>query len=638
MFFERTTPRAQLGPYELLRLLATGGMAEVYEARRGGPHGFARRVALKRMLPQLLAEPRAVAMFCDEARVHAGLYHPNLVQVLDFGEHEGEPFLVMELVEGPTLAELLSAVARRRRTVELGVVLTVGQQVLRALDHVHHARDDAGRPLGLVHRDVTPGNVLIGKAGEVKLGDFGIIRGDALAARTEPGELKGKLGYVSPEQAVGAPVDPRSDLFSLGVTLAELLLGRALFSGRSELEVLERLHAADLGVLRTHGAHIPPDVHAVLAQALARRPADRFESAWEFGVALGRCIERHPAGVGAVALAEWLRDLGIAKVESGISVAPPARALAAVGPAFRLRRPGGRMDGPYRLAELLGRFATGRVPLDAEVAKDDGPFVALAELGELARFTASPAYRALDEVTGAASERWRVEGLNLPWVLFALARRRRTGVLLASNGHDRKRLYFVDGGLEYTVSSEPTELLGISLVTSGLVERGVMERAIERTGRGGRRLGEALVADGALRPSALLAALAAQRRTRLAHLCQWRSGELAFIDGVSSREAPATAAYGALPLLRQIVLEAHSPERRAELLAPWRWARLRRSAGAAHIVESLQPTAELAAALARADGRSLDELADGEPGASAADAELAARAVFLGLCSGALEV
>ncbi|HEY2365484.1 MAG TPA: serine/threonine-protein kinase, partial [Polyangiaceae bacterium] len=202
--------------------LATGGMAEVYLARRAGPHGFAKQVAVKRILPQLASDPDFVAMFVDEARVTGRLQHPNIVSVFDFGEEGGELFMAMEFVDGTTGARLIRAAAARSEDIPLEVSLHVALSVLRGLEYAHTALDENGKPLHLVHRDVSPGNVLIDRSGAVKLTDFGIARAAEFERRTDVGQLKGKLGYMSPEQVVGRELDARSDLFTLGIVLAEM--------------------------------------------------------------------------------------------------------------------------------------------------------------------------------------------------------------------------------------------------------------------------------------------------------------------------------------------------------------------------------------------------------------------------------
>lgn len=312
----------QVGDYVLEEPLGTGGMAEVFVARRHGPHGFSKRVALKRVLPQLAGDPRLVAMLCDEARVQAALGHPNLVQVFDFGEDRGQPFIVMELVEGLSAAQLIARVAARKRTVDLGPALTIARDVLEGLCYLHTATDERGRSLGIVHRDVAPGNILIGKLGQVKLGDFGIVRSTMIDSRTVPGKLKGKVGYVSPEQALGLPLDGRSDLFSAGVVLAELLICKPLFVGRSEMEVLQSLQRGDLGMLDTHGRHVPADLRKILGRALERRPEHRYPTARELAEDIERAARNHGEPLGGHILADWLVDLGLVAVSSNVRQRP----------------------------------------------------------------------------------------------------------------------------------------------------------------------------------------------------------------------------------------------------------------------------------------------------------------------------
>src|SRR5450755_3328143 len=252
-----------LGPYELVERVATGGMAEVYLARRAGPHGFQKVVAVKRILPQLAKDTDFVAMFVDEARVCARLSHPNIVQVFDFGEEGGELYMAMEYVDGTTGARLIRAAAAKGEELPLDVCLHLALSVLRGLEYAHSARDEDGKPLSLVHRDVSPGNVLIDRSGAVKLTDFGIARAAVIERRTDAGQLKGKLGYMSPEQVVGRELDARSDLFTLGIVLAEMITLRPLFSGGRELDVLLRIRDADVGAI-DRNPNIADDVKAVL--------------------------------------------------------------------------------------------------------------------------------------------------------------------------------------------------------------------------------------------------------------------------------------------------------------------------------------------------------------------------------------
>ncbi len=306
-----------LGPYELGERLGLGGMAEVFVAFRGGPHGFAKKVALKRILPELAQDSRFVAMFCDEARISAPLCHPNIVQVIDFGESQGELFMAMEFVEGVSLAKLLRYVSGRRERFPLGAALFIAHEVLSGLAFAHDACDENGNPLSIVHRDVSPGNVLIGRAGDVKLADFGIVRSAYVDRRTYPGELKGKVGYMSPEQVMGVEVDPRSDLFTVGIVLSEMLIARPLFSGQNEFDILTKIYEADLSALDKYGADLPPPLRDVLRQALAKAPADRFSSAQEFADALRRLAQASQLSLDDSELVPWLSALGVMPSRSG---------------------------------------------------------------------------------------------------------------------------------------------------------------------------------------------------------------------------------------------------------------------------------------------------------------------------------
>jgi serine/threonine-protein kinase len=321
----------RLGEYELVRRIATGGMAEVYEARRPGPRGFAKRVALKRILPQLARDDRLLRMFCAEARVHAALQHPNLVSVLDFGEADGELYLVLEYVDGVSLAEVLRAAAVREATIELGPALHVAREVATGLAYAHDYRDEGDVPLGVVHRDVAPNNILLGRAGEVKLADFGIVHSAWSEVRTAPGELRGKIGYMSPEQSAGGAVEARSDLFSLGVVLAEMLLGVPLIPGKTDLEGLKNLHSRNWESLSELRAKAPSAVVDLLVRLLAKSPSDRPATAAIVARELDKLASGHGARLSTHQFATWLAGLGVVRSENNArgAIAPEKQPAAA---------------------------------------------------------------------------------------------------------------------------------------------------------------------------------------------------------------------------------------------------------------------------------------------------------------------
>jgi len=332
-------PERRFGHYTLLERIAAGGMAEVWKARMRGVEGFQKTVAIKKILPHMTHDPDFVGMFIDEAKLAAQLNHPNIIHIYDLGKLGGDFYIAMEYVDGRNLRALLDQARARGETVPLGLALLIGARLASALDYAHRKRDFDGAELELVHRDVSPQNVLLSTDGDIKLCDFGISKAVAKVSQTQSGALKGKLQYMSPEQAWGRPVDSRSDVFSLGALLFEMLSGERLFTGDSEISVLEAVRECSVRSPREVRPEIPEEVEAVVLQALAAEPADRFQTAGELQQELERALHRlHPAPTPAD-LAAYLRRLDAAGAAAGDRVgraagadrAVPAEARAATG-------------------------------------------------------------------------------------------------------------------------------------------------------------------------------------------------------------------------------------------------------------------------------------------------------------------
>ncbi|MDP1826769.1 MAG: protein kinase [Archangium sp.] len=276
-----------IGQYRLTSRVATGGMAEVYVGRQISADGqFGPMVAVKRLLPHLVKDSAIVRMFLNEARITAQIHHPNVVTIFELGQVEGEPFIAMELLEGRTWAELRQRAAENGKRMPAGVALRVLCDACRGLDAAHRAVDEEGKPLALVHRDFTPDNIHVGVRGEVKVIDFGIARTTAWGAGTEPGTLKGKFFYMSPEMITAKPVDHRADIFAAGVMLYEQLCGRRPFTGNSIDEVVIRIAREDPALPSTHDPAVPKALEAICLRAIAKEPRNRFQSLAEFVDAL----------------------------------------------------------------------------------------------------------------------------------------------------------------------------------------------------------------------------------------------------------------------------------------------------------------------------------------------------------------
>src|SRR5262249_1366235 len=274
-------PGERFGQYTRQEKIAVGGMAEVWKARMRGVEGFQKTVAIKKILPHLGDNAGFVSMFIDEAKLAAQLSHPNIIHIYDLGKIGRDFYIAMEYVEGKDLRSILNAARRRGMPLPLGLALLIAPRLASALDYAHRKRDFDNRELGLVHRDVSPQNVLITFDGDIKLCDFGIAKAVSKANQTQMGALKGKLQYMSPKQAWGKPVDARSDLFSLGAIRCEMLTGERLFPGDSEMSILEAVRDSRTRTARSVLPSLPAEVDQIVNRALARDPADRFPSASE---------------------------------------------------------------------------------------------------------------------------------------------------------------------------------------------------------------------------------------------------------------------------------------------------------------------------------------------------------------------
>src|SRR5450432_4364443 len=249
---------AAFGRYTLLERLALGGMAEVFHAKISSSHGFEKILVIKRILPHLAAEANFVSMFIDEAKLTAQLTHPKIVQILDFGDVDGQYFTALEYIEGFDALGLLRTAAQKRTQLPRNLAIFIINEVLEALDYAHNARDMESRPMQIVHRDISPSNIFISKRGDVKLGDFGIAHAQRRESKTQAGTLKGKYGYMSPEQVTGGALDGRSDLFAIGIVLAEMLMGRRLYTATADLDVLLMVRDARTDRLDKFSVDLPP--------------------------------------------------------------------------------------------------------------------------------------------------------------------------------------------------------------------------------------------------------------------------------------------------------------------------------------------------------------------------------------------
>ncbi|HEY1099184.1 MAG TPA: serine/threonine-protein kinase, partial [Myxococcota bacterium] len=309
---------APFGKYLLTELIAVGGMAEVYRAKIFGASGFEKEMVVKRILPRYAQNPSFVQMLIDEAKIAVSLSHGNIVPIYELGELEGSYYIAMEFVEGRTILDVLKDAHGKRQPIGWTHCFGIAAEVCDGLAYAHTRTDGAGRPLGLVHRDINPRNIVITGGGEVKILDFGIARASTKRHQTASGVIKGTPGYMSPEQMYGQAIDQRSDLFCVGIMLFELITLRRLFPVWDVAEMRLVYEAGPVPVPSTLMPGLPPAVDEVIMKALAPRLDDRYASAADFEMALRTAIARSGSAVTASSLARTLKD-----IEQGTSTTKP---------------------------------------------------------------------------------------------------------------------------------------------------------------------------------------------------------------------------------------------------------------------------------------------------------------------------
>lgn len=297
-----------LGRYTLIEQLAVGGMAEIWLAHMAGLEGFEKLLVIKKILPHLLQRPSFLQMFLNEARLAAQLNHPNIVQIYDLGKVDEIYFIAMEYIFGRDLSEIGYKTKKAQKPIPIEFATKIISQVCEGLYAAHNKNDTFGQPLNIVHRDVSPHNVLVSFSGNVKILDFGIAKAANQYDQTQQGILKGKVSYMSPEQILGDPIDARSDLFSLGAVFYELVTGYRLFTGDNDIAILRSITEDDVEPPSTFNKEIPPDLEAIILGMLEKNPDDRYPNAWELQQDLNLLLKRLGSPTN-IHMAQYLRQL-----------------------------------------------------------------------------------------------------------------------------------------------------------------------------------------------------------------------------------------------------------------------------------------------------------------------------------------
>jgi serine/threonine-protein kinase len=547
------------GPFLLERRIAVGGSAEVFLARPKIGVVPAARLVVKRLLPTS-REGSEFDVLEREAELHQAVRHPNVVKVFGAGMVGDEPYLAMEYVEGVDLYRLLRRAEADSRRMPPALAVYVARRVADALIAVHDARDKNGAALSIVHRDVTPSNIYLSVEGAVKLGDFGIARVQLTKQVKPTAGLKGKFGYLSPEQVAGEAFDHRADLFALTVLLGEMLIGERIFPGSGQLAVLLAIRDVNIEPLRRKAHELPQGLYEVCVKGLARDPASRFASAAELSAALGP-FEQPSETELVKTLSEWVRwardsSQLAARIEGQIrDSVERMRAVRKLTPApmielggedpapassslSRVRCADGRVFDGVNFPRLIEMIATGDLLVDDEVSVMGAGFRKIGDIEALARHLLPSTSATTGRLFEPGAPDYQVELRDTPMldVLARLRQKAETGALFVERrdqtaAPQRKEIYLAGGRLLHVASSDRAELLGEYLVRRGALERADLERALGMLERYGGRLGDTLVGLGIVDAVDVFRAIRDQGRDRVAALCGWPRGRVAFYRG-----------------------------------------------------------------------------------------------------------
>ncbi len=578
---DRSFQPVGLGKYLLLEKIGSGGMAEIYRAKTFAGHGFEREYAVKKILPHLVDDREFLDMFIDEARLAAQLHHPNIVQVFDLGEIGRQFYITMECVHGKDLLEVLARCDALQVRLPLKLALYIAMSKLRGLDYAHRARGRRGEILKIIHRDVSPCNILLSYTGDVKIGDFGVAKATTQRARTEVGMLKGKVGYMSPEQINGEEIDHRSDIFAAGVILFEMLTMRRLFMGQNDLDVMLKIRDGELDEDLEDLRFLPADLRGIVTRALAHSRQVRYQSAGAFHRDLLDFVFRSDLRVSEDDLGRFLRRVFAREFQEETDHRYADPDDPAVFPnlespqvaRYRFREPNGQIVGPMSLETLLSILKHRKDETGSAVSRDQGPWVSMFDIPEVAALLedlrqpndrvggmASSHHLGLSKGDGGVSERRRARRSNsaeflggdhgveeeedfyegdlvrvpFPMLLYDLWEQKDHGLLTVSDRAVQKDVYLDDGAPGYVASNKSDELLGNFLCEGGVISPSQLQVALERLSEFGGRLGDVLVRECMLPSVELFHYLSLQARQKLLDVFTWDRGSFSWHPGQKS--------------------------------------------------------------------------------------------------------
>jgi serine/threonine protein kinase len=547
----------KFGKYTLVEKIGAGGMAEIWRASLSGADGFEKQVVIKQILPQYARSRSFITMFVQEAKVASHIQHPNVVQIYELGQESGQYFIAMEYVPGHDLLAILERASHLRRHIPIELCLFIAGEVCKGLEEAHHATDAKGQLLNIIHRDVSPANILVSRDGDVKLTDFGVARA-SVEGKTigVTGQLQGKLGYMSPEQVASQTTDFRSDLFSLGIVLFECITHQRLFIGTNDIATLAKVRNADIDSSLSAHPNLPAPVVSILRKALAKTPKDRYRSAQAMEEEIGQYLFDNRLRVTRRALGSFVSELfetpvdiiELAPLEIGSDVVldtdsdndstwsisertVPSSPSAGAGlekSTFRFRSSMGQEFGPVTYPNLLNLLRSHSVSPDEMISINDKDWRPLGEVSSLSHLV-NDVYELESEREPTQQGVFGIE--SVARILSELAVRNATGRLQVKSEDRRKEVFFRRGYVVSVLSNLKNELFGSLLRERAIVSEDVLLNAMKQARDHGWPLGHALVQMGHIQQLELFQLLDEQFQDKVHQLFEWQDAAFAFFEG-----------------------------------------------------------------------------------------------------------
>lgn len=560
------------GKYLLIEKIGAGGMAEIFKAKTFGVSGFEKVVVIKRILPKFSSDNEFKTMFVNEAKLTAGLQHNNIVQIYELGEIDQQYFIAMEYIEGRDLLHLLRKSSKQRQYIPLNVIIFVLKEIFTGLGYAHTATDHAHQPLNIIHRDISPSNILISYNGVVKISDFGIAKSESRAGgeQTQEGHFKGKLGYMSPEQILGGDLDSRADLFAGGIIAYELLTLARLFQGKSDVEILKKITGSQRIDIQKANPTLPRDLVDVINKILEKNPDERYQGADDIVEALDevsytnnlRITRRRFSEYLNVTFAEEIEESRknqqnkssymfakgksdgqrtstgyvtyIPKIEKDpefsqnvVYLAPSRYVATDVNDAYFINDGKNPVVGPVTLGTIAAMVKERKIIGKEFFSLDGKDWKAIELFPEVKALVAMHA--SVQKKEASPNYRASLASTSFSRLLFRFFTTNVTGLVKLKNPNGtEKEIIFKKGQPIFIKSNKESELLGNYLLKEKRISETQLKEALNDMGNYNNRLGETLISKGFLQPFEVFELLSKQVKEKLYEVFTWQNGDFEF--------------------------------------------------------------------------------------------------------------